>query len=73
MDARDVAGCGDDAPRSAADDHRPVGEFRPVALLDSGIERVAVDMGDGQRVKLRMPEKARAAAGTATLRLAPDE
>jgi hypothetical protein len=30
-------------------------------------------MGDGQRMQLRMPDEARAAAATATLLITPDE
>src|SRR5262249_56521582 len=44
------------------------GERRIVALLDGGIKGVAIDVGDGQRVELGMPEQARRAAGGA----APD-
>ena len=48
VDPSDIAGGGDDAAGAAADDHRAGLKLRPVALLDAGIERVAVDMGDGQ-------------------------
>ena len=45
--ARDIAGGRDDAaPSAAADDQRLVGERRVVALLDRGVEGVAIDMGD---------------------------
>ena len=45
---RDVAGGGDDAAHAAADDHRAAGQLRPVALLDARVERVAIDMRDGE-------------------------
>ena len=44
--ARDVAGGRDHAALAAADDQRLVGERRIVALLDRGVEGVAVDMRD---------------------------
>ena len=44
----DIAGGGDHAAGAAADDHRARLQLRPVAFLDAGVERVAVDMGDGQ-------------------------
>ncbi len=45
---RDVAGGRHHAALAAADNHRLVGEFRIVALLDGGVERVAVDMRQRQ-------------------------
>src|SRR5260370_757736 len=54
--------------RAAGDDDRPLGEIRPVALLDRGIEGVAVDMGDHEAGQLGMRDKARRAAFGATLR-----
>ena len=65
MDARDVAGGGDDTTRAAAHNHRLVRKFWPVALLDRGIESIAIDMGDRKRVKFRMADQPRAAAGAA--------
>ena len=47
------------------DDHGEVAKLRPVALLDRGIEGVAVEMGDGEIVQLRVPEDARRPAGRA--------
>ena len=44
--ARDVAGGRDHAALAAADDQRLVGERRVVALLDRGVEGVAIDMRD---------------------------
>ena len=41
-----VAGGRDHAALAAADDQRLVGERRIVALLDGGVERVAIDMRD---------------------------
>ena len=61
--ARHVAGGRHDAALAAADDHRLVGEARVVPLLDGGEERVAIHMGDGEAVALRVPEQARGAAG----------
>ncbi len=51
--AGDVAGGGDDAALAAADDDRLGGKRRVVALLDRGVEGVAVDMGDGERRQAR--------------------
>ena len=62
---RDIAAGQHHAAHAAADDHRPVGELRPVALLDAGIERIAIDMRDGQPGELGMGDEAgRAAGGT---------
>ena len=47
--ARHIAAGQHDAALAAADDHRLVGERRVVALLDGGVERVAIDMRDRQR------------------------
>ena len=55
--AREIAGGGDHAAVAAADDHRLVGERRVVALLDRGIERVAIDMGDRKGVELADGER----------------
>jgi hypothetical protein len=44
----DVAGRGDNAAPSAADDHRLGGKRGIVALLDRGVEGVAIDVGDGK-------------------------
>ena len=46
LDARDVAGGGDDAADAAADDQRPVAQLGAVPFLDRGVEGIAVDMGD---------------------------
>jgi len=45
----DVAGRGDHAALAAADDHRLVGEIGVVAFLHGGVERVAIDVGKGER------------------------
>ena len=50
----DIAAGGDDAARAAADDDRAVEKLRPVALLDAGIEGVAVEMSEGERRELGM-------------------
>ena len=42
---------------------------RIVALLDRGVERVAVDVGDGERVELGVAQHARREAGRAARRL----
>ncbi len=58
----DVAGGGDHAAHAAADDDRPCRKLRPVALLHAGVERVAIDMRDGQVEQLGMPHDARSIA-----------
>ena len=60
--ARDVAGGRHHAALAAADDHRPVGQLRIVALLDGGVERVAVDMRQRQRGQRVVADQARGAA-----------
>ena len=67
-DARDVAAGGNDAALAPADDEGLVAKLRIVALLDGGIEGVAIHVGDGEGVQLRVEEKARPAAGRAPLR-----
>ena len=61
----DIAAGGDHAPVAPADDHGAVAQLRPVALLDGGVEGVAVEMGDGEAVKLRVAQDARRPAGRA--------
>ena len=63
--ARDVAGGGHHAALAAADDQRLVGERRVVALLDRCVERVAIDMRDGERLQFGVAQDARRAAGRA--------
>ena len=53
------------APVAAAHDHGDVAQLGPVALLDRGVEGVAVEMGDGEVVELRMVESARRPASRA--------
>ena len=60
LDAGDVAGRRHDAALAAADDHGPVLQFRIVALFDSRIEGVAVDMREMQPLQAR---DGRSAAG----------
>ena len=48
IEPRDIAAGEHDAAAAAADDDRPVGELGPVALLDRGVKRVAIEMGDRQ-------------------------
>ena len=50
---------------TAANDDRLIAQFRPVALLDGGIERIAIEVGDGKIVKFRMPDDAYRPAGIA--------
>ena len=57
--ARDVAGGRDHAALAAADDQRLVGERRVVALLDRGVEGVAIDMRDRERVRVARAGAAR--------------
>ena len=59
----DVAGGGDHAAPAAADDHRQGQQLRPVALLDAGVEGVAIHMRDGELQQLRMPQQPPRAAG----------
>src|SRR6185437_17129361 len=48
-----------------ADDQRPVEQLGMVALLDAGVEGIAIDMGERQRSEFVMGDKARRAAGAA--------
>ena len=61
----DVAACGHDAPVVPADDHRKVPQRRPVAFLDGGVESIAVEMGDGETMKLLVPHDVCRSAGRA--------
>src|SRR5262249_57383468 len=63
--ARQVAGGRDPAAFPPADDQRLVVERGVVALLDRGVERVAIDMRDRERIELRMMQRARRPAGRA--------
>ena len=63
--AGDVAGGGDDAAGAAADDDGLVGQGGVVALFHRGVERVAVEMGDGEGGKLGVGEGAGRPAGRA--------
>src|SRR5690606_18929966 len=65
-DARHIAGGADDAALAAADDERFVAQFGMIALLDRGIEGVAIEMRDAECVNLVMKDETRPAAdGTA--------
>src|SRR5436190_14326785 len=64
--AGDVTGCRDHAALAAADNDRFVGERRIVALLDRGVERVAVDVGQCERGQLAVTNEARGTAFTAS-------
>src|SRR5581483_10101431 len=61
-------------PASAGmpDDHGLGSELRPVALLDRGVERIAIDMGNAQSNDLGVLQEA-AAAATAARWLAVDD
>ena len=56
VDARDIAGRGDNAAHAATDNHRLGCQFRPITLLHTGVERIAVDMRDGQVEQFGMPQ-----------------
>jgi hypothetical protein len=60
--ARDVARRRHHASLAAADDDGPVGEIRIIALLDGGVERIAIDMGERQRGQGMVANEARRAA-----------
>ena len=61
-----IAGGGDHAAFSAADDQRLVGERGVVALFDRGVERIAIDMRERKVVEFAMTDEARGAAIRAT-------
>jgi hypothetical protein len=65
LDPGDVAGGGDHAAASAADDDGLVADLRIVAFFNGGVEGVAIHMCDGEIEKLCMPRHAWAAAGGA--------
>ena len=52
---------------ASPDDHGNVAQLRAVAFLDSGVEGVAVEMGDGEAMKFLVPHDANRAAGRAGL------
>ena len=54
MDARDITAGRHHTTLAAADNDRLVADGRIVALLDGGIKRIAIDMGDGQAVAFRV-------------------
>ncbi len=63
MDAGDVAGGRHHAALATANDDRLVGKLRRVPLFHRGIEGIAIDMGERQRIELVMLDHPRAAAG----------
>ena len=65
MGAGNVTTRGHDAPVVAAHNHRNVAQLRAVAFLDSGLESVAVEVGNGETMKLLVPYDARRPAGRA--------
>ena len=62
---RDIAAGGDDTAPAATDDHRLRQQFGPVALLDAGVEGVAIDMRDRQAEQLGVRDHAARPAGGA--------
>ena len=54
-----------DAPVVPADDHRNVAQLQPITFLDGGVESVAVEMGEGETMKLLVPHDAHRPAGRA--------
>ncbi len=70
--AGDVAAGGDDAALAAPDDQRLVAQGRVVALFDRGVERVAIDVRDGQGAQLGMVDEPRRAAIGAARRAGGD-
>ena len=64
--AGDVAGRRHHAALAAADDDGLVGDLRIVALLDGGVERVAIDVGERQRGQRVVTDQARGAACAAS-------
>jgi hypothetical protein len=63
--AGDVAGGCDDAPPAAADNHRFCREAGIVSFLHGGVERIAIDMRNRERLELRMASQTRRAASGA--------
>lgn len=61
--ARHVAGGGDETANAASDNHRFGRQFWIIALFETGAERVAVDMGDGQIEQFGVADDACAVAG----------
>src|SRR4051812_21014260 len=57
--SRDVTSGRHDAALAATDNQRLVGQRRVVALLDRGVEGVAIDVADGEGVELRVAQDAR--------------
>ena len=63
---RNVAGGRDNAPPArVADDERHIAQARIITLLNGRIERVAIDMGDAEQLKFRVPDDACALANRA--------
>ena len=65
MGSGNVTTRGHDAPVVSADDHWNIAQLRPVAFLYSGVESVAVEMGDGETMKLLVPRDVRRPTGRA--------
>jgi hypothetical protein len=69
VSAGDIAGGGNDTAAAAADDHRFGCKRGVVAFLDRGVERVAIDMGDGEYREFVMANEARRTAAATARRL----
>ena len=65
MGSGNVTTRGHDAPVVSADDHWNIAQLRSVAFLYGGIESVAVEMGDGETMKLLVPRDVRRPTGRA--------
>ena len=65
MGSGNVTTRGHDAPVVSADDHWNIAQLRPVAFLYGGVESVAVEMGDGEAMKLLVPRDMRRPTGRA--------
>ena len=59
MGSGNVTTRGHDAPVVSADDHWNLAQLRPAAFLYGGVESVAVEMGDGEAMKLLVPRDVR--------------
>ena len=65
MGSGNVTTRGYDAPVVSADDHWNIAQLGPVAFLYGGVESVAVEMGDGEAMKLLVPRDVRRPTGRA--------
>src|SRR5262245_60906587 len=65
MAPRDITRRRDHAALAAADDHGLVAQLRRIALLDRGVESVAIDVRESEGRELRMRDVSRAATASA--------